>query len=540
MFMAQTAPAPGATRHGRESALFGDYLLNPDPPGWVTVAGRNDGPEDIKFVFSALATPGSEDDLLKTLEHEVNPTWFGIPTFEGSDDNVSFEPKNRYEKGSVRLEPFVIKRRFQGVRPETYEVVQDFVLYHDLFFDHEKDAYVDLTGDKIVRFERPHMQVREDALRDYLAARKMVLVLYYDRRRQLDAGAAEAFEKNALVAAGSKNGIHYSVTISSDTHGPISWFCGKKTVRPYPEPLHRDYDLVADKPEKYATYECEQDGQCVEKSCDVESGRQPGPFTTSVFFKKEVLSKYHNSHLYKVMDNTVWYLDSWSLEFGHNGELVHAWLGDLGGIPYEEQLHWRVHNVMPRGGMSGKFVRGELLGEFTENKSCCDFLLAIRPKVNAIFKRRFGFYLFKDLPGGGTIGLHDLASDEEGEFDEQILNMAKIFVDGINVRDLKRNKKHLKGMSIQILRLFLAEAGMDPARLEKIAGAFCAVQSLRNGAAHPKREGRPRFPRLEKLGPRERFEKIVVGFGGQLVELGAWLERCQSRPSRDPTSRIKT
>ena len=97
-------------------------------------------------------------------------------------------------------------------------------------------------------------------------------------------------------------------------------------------------------------------------------------------------------------------------------------------------------------------------------------------------------------------------------------------------------RRNAKGGSIQILRQFLAEAGMDPARLEKIAGAFCAVQSLRNGAAHLKREGRPRFPKLEKLGPKERFEKIVAGFGGQLVELGAWLEGGQSRPSRDRAS----
>ena len=228
MFMAQTAPIPGVKAHGRESALFEDYLRNPDPPGWVTVAGMNDGPQDIKFVFSALAAPDSEADLLKTLGHEVNPMQFGIPTFAELNGEVSFDPGNRYERGSVRLEPFVIKRRFQGVRPDTYEVVQDFVLYHDLFFDHEKDAYVDLAGEKIVRFVRPHMQVREDALRDYLAARKMVLVLYYDRRRQLAAGAAEALEKESHDMAGNKNGIYYNIRISGDTYGPISWFCGKK------------------------------------------------------------------------------------------------------------------------------------------------------------------------------------------------------------------------------------------------------------------------------------------------------------------------
>lgn len=518
--------------------LFEDYLRNPDPHGWITVAGITSRSEkDSRFFFAALASPSSADDLLKTLEHEVNPTWFGIPTFAGSDNDVSFELRNRYEKGSVLLEPFVIKRIFHGTRPDTYEVVQDFVLYHDLFFDHERDAYVDLAGDEIVRFERLHMQVREDSLRDYLAARDRILVLYYDHRRQRDVDVAEVFGEESLGIAGDRKGIRYSLKPSRNLDGPISCFCGKRIVRPYPEPSHRDYLSAADKPEKYATYECEQDGEYAKKNCDIESGRQPGPFLTHVFFKKEVLSKYHDSSLYGVTDNTVWYLDFWSLEFGYNGELVHAWLGDLGRIPYDEQLHWKQYNVMPRGGMSGKFVRGELFAEFTENKSSCDFLLAIKPKANASFKRRFGFDLFKEtLPDKNSIGLHDLASDEEREFDEQILNMAKIFVDGINVPDLKCKTKPTKNGSIYLLRQFLAEAGMDPGRAERIAGAFHAVQSLRNGAAHLKGGVRSMFPGLEKLGPKERFEKIVAGFGCQLVDLGTWLELNQSRLSRDPAS----
>lgn len=220
---------------GREFALFEDYVRKPDPLGWVTVAGINSrAGKDSRFVFSALASPGSADDLLKTLEHEVRPMRFGIPTCEGSDGEVSFEPNNQYQEGNIFLEPFVIKRIFDGARPDTYEIVQEFALYHRLFFDHEKDAYVDLGGDEIVRFERPHMQVREDALHDYLAARKMVLVLYYDHHRQLDTGMAEAFEKEALGTVVNKNGICYNVRISR-YKGGVSRFCGKKIVWPHPQ-----------------------------------------------------------------------------------------------------------------------------------------------------------------------------------------------------------------------------------------------------------------------------------------------------------------
>ncbi|MFO0493634.1 MAG: hypothetical protein ACK51T_14535, partial [bacterium] len=45
----------------------------------------------------------------------------------------------------------------------------------------------------------------------------------------------------------------------------------------------------------------------------------------------------------------------------HHDDKVCAWLGDLGrDLPYEEQLHWRSHNISPVGGMSETFVNRQL------------------------------------------------------------------------------------------------------------------------------------------------------------------------------------
>ena len=518
----------------KEYMLFEDHV-GAGPQEWVTVSrmtsqcGKN-----RRFVFSALASKESADGLLKTPEHEVNPRQLGIPTFLKTDEGVKFDPSESYDEDGVHLEPFVLWMDFHGVRPDTYEIIQGFVAYHGLFFDHEKNAYVDLEGREVVRFPPSCVQVREDALHDYLAARGMVLVLYYDHDRRRDISVEKMFGKERVdLVPKVKDANYVQVIINLEDGSAYSQLLGKKIVRPDTEPLHRDYVGALDRPQDYATYLCRVGGKRVEKSCDVESGRQPGPFLTPVFFKKEVLSKYHNSRLYDVRNCAVWHLDFWYIEFGDRGDTIHAWLGDLGRIPYNEQLHWKQYNVVRRG-LEKNFARRQLLGKPTENRSGCEILLDLRSKINTNFERCFRFKLFGETPAGeNAIELRDLADNEEREFNEQVLNMAKIFVDGINAKGLEPDGKRAKNAgSIQLLERFLIRSKLEPGAAKKIADAFRMVQSMRSaGAAHPRGEKYEKEKRrfgLEDKDPKNRFGKIVKGLGGQLAALNDWLGRDQS------------
>ena len=509
---------------GKEFLLFEDYLKSPDPHGWVTVAGTDACARDSKYVFSALANQSSADSLLKTLRPEVHATWCR-PTFRKTDGGVVFEPDDLYLEGDVRIEPFVFRQGYACGPPNAYGVAQGFTRYHDLLFDYEKRAYVDCDGDEIVRAWQPHMQVREDALRDYLAARKMVLVLYYDHRRLGNAGVPELFGKERVDRSPESKDANYRIVVTDWNGGCLSKLLGKRIVRPYAEPRHRDYALAADDPQKYATYLCLEKGERVEKSCDVESGRQPGPFLTPVFFRKEALLQYHDSRRYTVSRGVIGHRGLWNLPFGESGDLVHVWLGDLGRIPYDEQLHWKEYNVMPSEGLEENFVRRQLLGEFAESRSGCEVLLDLGSKTDSDFGRRFGFGLFVRPPKEAQ--LHDLASNEEREFDMQILGMSKIFVEGLNAADLARETgQRADGDPIEILRQFLAKGGLEPGRAEEIADAFRAVRNLRAGAAHQK--GKEYARRLRRLGlertePRDRFSRVVAEFSCQLAALDGWL-----------------
>lgn len=242
------------------------------------------------------------------------------------------------------------------------------------------------------------------------------------------------------------------------------------------------------------------------------------------------MSKYHNSHVYAVRNKTVCHLDFWSIEFGESGDLIYALLGDLGRIPYEEQIHWKAHNVRREPYLDENFERRQLLGKFADSRSGCDALLELRSKTNEGFERRFGFKLFNDLPPGNEEP-HDPASDEEREFDEQVLNMAKTFVDCINKAGLERGMQETSGKSIQVLQEFLTKS--ECGRAAEIAGAFRMVQGLRSaGAAHLKgQEYQKQLRRfgLENKEPLDRFGAVVAELDKQLQNLGAWLESGRGR-----------
>ena len=521
-----------ATEADRRFLQFDDYLRNSKYQGWVTVYHKADrGEDDSPFVFSALASPESASALLETLEHEVHSYSFGKPTFVESDGDILFEPNNLYHNENVRLEPFVITRNFHDVRPNTSEIVQSFVLYHNLSFDHDRNAYVNLAGDKIVRISHMGMHVRETELHDYLAARKMILVLYYDHYRWRDVSTIEMLGKAKSEMCKSSKDFKYCIESYPVEGRAFSRFLGKKIIRPSCEPLHEDYAYVLDGPRNYETYALMENNKRVEKSCDMDSGSRR--YLTRVYFNKKVLSKYHDSRLYTVRNRIVYYLDSWCLCFGENEELIYAWLGDLGQIPHAEQIHWKLHNEMPRGGLVRSFERRELLGAFEDNRSKSDMLLDLKSDTNTNFERCFGFMLFNELPpGNDSVNLHDLTTGDEREFDEQILNMAKIFVESINEESLNRNITGSKPKkSIKMLERFLADSGLARNNARNVAKVFIMIQEVRDGAAHQRNE---RYKdQLKHFGldadPRIRFDVIASRPIAQLRALNAWLER-QPRP----------
>ena len=92
-------------------------------------------------------------------------------------------------------------------------------------------------------------------------------------------------------------------------------------------------------------------------------------FLTPIHFGKDVLDKYYQKpSKYSVKSGFLHCGHEWGLPMDDNhNDKVCAWLGDLGRIPYDEQLHWRAHNIPPSGTLSKKFYANQILAEPTDS-----------------------------------------------------------------------------------------------------------------------------------------------------------------------------
>ena len=517
---------------------FGDYIKSKqDPVGWITV-GRIDSRSepDSRYTFSIMASLDAKDDLLKEYKSEISYYNFGIPTFQLSDDSVAFDTGQMYTEKQITFEPFVIRREFHGVHDSTFDVIQNFILYHSLFFDPKQNAYLDVIEDeKVIEYVSPsHVRISEKYLRDYLAARKMVLVKYHDHRRHSAVSVLDTFGEERKEISITNCDHNYSIMIGQyGMNGEaFSRLLGKDIVLPYPKPKHQDYLLLSGEPQRYEkyAYKIGDDGNEIEESCDQESKNSTGRFLTSIFFKKEVLDKYYSKpRFYEIKDGEIYYLDLWSIPFGENVDgLIHVWLGDLGRIPHNEQIHWKVYNVVPGKSLSKNFVGRQLLGKFTAKDDLCDKLLDLKTSVNDMFVSGFNFKLFMDLPETREYvskTFHTLTTDEEAAFDIQILNMAKLFVDTINKADLESNttwrpSNSDENKSLHFLEHFLDEALGNCHHAKTVVSAFRMVQRLRSetGAHVPGSDYGKTLQRfnLDNLNPKARFTKVLEEFHRKL------------------------
>lgn len=155
-----------------------------------------------------------------------------------------------------------------------------------------------------------------------------------------------------------------------------------------------------------------------------------------------MLAKYYQEpSRYQVNDSSLSCLDIWSLPIDTTKEkLIQVWLGDLGRIPYNEQLHWRQFNVVPRGTITSHRYLRDFIAEFSDPANDPIYYLRIAfETLQKVALERLGNPFFQDLDEKDRHvyeTLHLPLTDEWKEFDEQIQALAKVTVDSINVSSL--------------------------------------------------------------------------------------------------------
>lgn len=491
---------------------------------WVEVAAlyRENSTNFATFSAMVPSTAKSISVILSKASWEIHFGYFGIPFFDEDWETkeVTYERGNVRERDSIHLEAFVIYRYFHDLFTERFDVLQEFTLYHNLYYDGQN--YIDPVSEEIVinYVNEKRVRIRTYHLRDFLAARGAALVRYHDHTRRIAPYLLDRLPQQLSVR---DKDLYCEIYIASDkdlsNHDPrnpgaFSRLLGKDIIYPFEEPKHLSY-LEFTKEKTFTEYlvGLDEEGREIYHPCDESR------FLTPVFFRREVLRKYRdNPRLYSIEPLYLRCLDLWGIPYSINEEgLVHVWLGDLGRLPEDEQLHWKTYNVLPSGGLEESFYRSQIEGEFVDVDTPHFKILQLRKQINELFLAKFGWQLFRDLDEREAYiyqVIHPPLSNELKEFSDQLIYLSKVLQDSLNVSEMSKavadrskitDREGKKISPIQILQVFLTEIFGDTHFVKDLCESLRNLQRFRSTmSAH----------RLD----RKAYEKILTekGFVGRI------------------------
>lgn len=494
-----------------------DYLNN----DWTLIAkiDHQKKNEDLTTI-SCSAKPVNKKTtkvLFERGDWEISSE-FGIPYVDGNVDNEwDFEENVMYKVKGITLKPFVIQRHFHSYIPNRFELIQHFILYHQAFWVEEKQEFhtIEMNGD--VNTIAKHIKKGEDFeaiyintkyLRNYLTLTKSCLVRFHDYRRRFE--KEMPFDSNDASYKNTDCSYNIEVYNENFVEGFKSYsrLLGKDIIRPYENPISRDSFKKIETDYIEFIYDINENGENIEFSCNKKllssyfKDTGAPNFLTPIYFNKSVLLKYYSEpKKYTVSSHRFTCLNLWGIDLDITSEdLVQVWLGDLGSLPKNEQLHWKQYNVPPRGTISNYRFETDFEAKFSSpsiEQSPIAHLIISYEKINTIFKEKYSEELFIELTENDKHILKIVRiplTEEWKEFDEQIQALAKIFCDSINVKLLEKishkkiDGKIIKG-SISFLYITLQEIGISTENIILIIDILQAIQTIRStGAAHRKGE----------------------------------------------------
>lgn len=405
------------------------------------------------------------------------------------------------------IEPLVVFRNFYGMKEPYLEVSEEFRYFFNLYYDKQTGNYthIDDNGDEeeVVKVEDNRMQIKLSYIKKYLAIKAMYLAIYFEIQIFSEQALAELGLKESYQTHKGDNFV-FSISISElerliDDGGEkaFSMLLGKKILKGLDSCRT---DISKRKERQFVDFiiGVDQNGIELLYTCDKNRlannfGKNPGSpnYLKPVFFQKGVLNKYYaEPSKYSVGDGYLKCGGLWGLRMDNNHEryvIVH--LGDLGHLSYKEQLYWRTFNVAPEGMISNTAFRRGILGQFTDPEKSDLYFKQRFQSFQEEWQNKFGWKLFQPLSKEDEhhfMTLRIPLANEQKEFDEQILSLAKILIDSLNERELAKGitirKEEPKG--IDKLEAFLESKGGG---FGELIDFFRSLQGLRStGVAHLK------------------------------------------------------
>lgn len=422
--------------------------------------------------------------------------------------------------GPGRARPLVHYRSFNGAFPPYCELDEEFRHYHNLAEDKGRGLLLSFDDSgrevEVATSAAGEVVVHRKYLLQFLAGTGLALALHVESTRYSRLPITEVPEAWRRTEHTGESLIWHRVIAEAHQKpgfSTLSRILAKVIILP---PEREKAGIWPFEPEDDREVRfiigVDEEGRSVEHASAPDTldnyfGANPGAahYLTPVFFRREVLKRYFDEPArYAVSDGRLRCLDLWSCQIDNDlDDHVVVFLGDLGrDLPYEERLHWRAHNVPPAGGISATNFRRSVLSQFVDAEAPDLVFRREYERIGPRWERRHGWALFLAPSGGdahlvGTVRIP--ATDEQPEFDEQVLVLTKILVDALNEKELAARSGDLPERAKGIAKLegFFTKTGF-PGTAEAIR-FLRDLQELRStGSGHRKGAGYSRA--LRQLG----------------------------------------
>ena len=432
------------------------------------------------YIQSYLAPLDSVEEELKTDTYDAR---FGMPGITIYGSMESDEKKYSTWNNDCGQEPLVIERDYNRLAPSNIEIVEEFRLLFNLYFNSQKNEYIDVENDEItvIRIVKDDfVYVHKHYLKTYLTLKNKVMILHVDSRcTNLD--NTEKIQEDFLSYRDPKGILFYTLRIGNSFIGfekenhsiiyakKVITGCDLKNCNIWPYNQKNTYiDFVIG---------LDENGNEIKYTCDPDKlrnyfGANPlAPhYLTPVFFDAAVLNKYYSRpEIYKIDDGIIRCGSLWSLYIDNNNAgYVSVYLGDLGrNLPSEKEQHyWRGYNKYIDGKLSEVKINRDFFSLPTDSTSSDFVFKKTYVSVNSKFKEKFGWQLFLDLDKNDLYNfesLHIPINNSIAEMDMLVLALVKVLLDSLNekeiINQLKGTYEKLLG-SISKLEMWFSEKNL--------------------------------------------------------------------------------
>ncbi|QAY67309.1 hypothetical protein [Paenibacillus protaetiae] len=518
---------------------------------WVTVYKNSYNDSNKITYWSALIPKNKVNDVLN------NDSWDlligrGMPgCSEQYNGNSTIVKYLRFGNESG-IEPLVYVRDFHGRKPSYVEVSEEFRLFHNFYYDSKTSNYLhfDDNGDEDTAIIASDNEVRIKLkyIKQFLAIKDLRLALYVE---------ADVYSKKTLaelsigkkISQEYKSGdirYHFHINecfwMSDKSLKTFSRIIGKKLIAGMSKESSGIWPYEAKRQYQNFIIEIDENGTDVSYNCNPDylanyfGGNPDAPhYLTPVFFRREVLNKYYSQpENYTVKDGSIECNGFWSLRIDNNHpSFVIVYLGDLGrDLPDKEQTYWKSFNIPPDGQMSSVKFKRDFLAEWTSPESSDLIFKLTFETFQKLWLEHYRWNFFKPLESKDEHHYKSLRiplTNDQSEFDQQVLSLVKIIIDSLNEKEIERlivvDDPKIKGLSK--LELLMKQ--------RNIAGFEVHIKFLRNlyelrssGVGHRKGKNYEKICKVFAIGEKDLrgvFNEIL----NSAVQLILFLQTCVSR-----------